>query len=417
MYRLTLDGEPGGNVTVPGYYASAPVLSPVGSMYVTTTRGLYAFGPNGETLWNYPIPAWANGKPTLLANGRIGVVGGWSPGVRVNMYQFDPDGTLLWKLPETIQYVWAAGSDALGGMWNVGWNQELWVGDFLGTKARSHSFGLLFSVGGPILGADGTLYRHVNDALYAIGPGQRVKRETVLLVNDAYTEQGGSVTLRARLALGPTGGGISGRTLSFRVDGAPVGQAHTDSLGYASLSYPVDGAQIGRHEIAVSWEGDTQYWEDEATAALWVDVPASAIRGQVFLELWQQDTTGMPVRYEVLDGGGTVVSEGWTTLGAQGAYRIEVQHDGTASLRIKGSHWLSHKVDGLMLDPSAPAYASFLLKNGDVDGNNQVGLHDMNEIMLRFNSTLPTEADLNGSGQVDLEDLTIVLINFHKEGT
>ncbi|MEP0765947.1 MAG: hypothetical protein HRF45_05315 [Fimbriimonadia bacterium] len=418
VYRLTLDGAVEGFATVPGYYASVPVLSPNGRMYVTTTTGLYAFGPVGEPLWNYPIPAWANGKPTLLANGRIGVVGGWSPGVRVNMYQFDPDGTLLWKLPETIQYVWSAGSDALGGMWNVGWNQDLWLGDFLGAKAWSRSFGPVYSMGGPILGANGTLYQHVNDTLYAIGPGQRVKQETMLLLDDAYTEQGGSVTLRARLALGRTCLGISGCTISFVVDGSWVGDAQTDALGYASLPYPVGGgAETGRHEITATWAGDTQYWENEASGALWVDVPASAIQGQVFLELWQPPTDGFPITYQVMDGGGAVVSEGWALLGANGAYRIEVQHVGTASLRVKASHWLSQKVDGLSLHPSSPAYASYLLKNGDVDGNNEVGLQDMNQVLLRFNKMETSEADLNGSGKVDLEDLTIVMINFHKSGT
>ena len=52
------------------------------------------------------------------------------------------------------------------------------------------------------------------------------------------------------------------------------------------------------------------------------------------------------------------------------------------------------------------------LSRGDVDGDNDVDLSDLAELLANYGSPAPAAGDLDGDGDVDLSDLAELLSNY-----
>ena len=113
------------------------------------------------------------------------------------------------------------------------------------------------------------------DATYAASTGAATltvaspKTATALTVAGVSGAAGQTVTLSARLKAGVTN--LSGRTVSFTVDGTAVGSAVTNPSGFASLSYTLPAAaSVGSHTVGTAFAGDAAYAASSGTGTLTV---------------------------------------------------------------------------------------------------------------------------------------------------
>lgn len=390
-----------------------PVFASDGTAYLTPFDGYFqCFNPNWSLRWEYIIDG-AYGAPSVLPNGRVTAAGFMDSA----LYSFDPDGTLLWLVDQFSMGDERVRTDAVGTAMNVNWTHTIWAVDYLGETLFTADFDGTRIPQSHIMGADGTIYVNMDSTLMAIGPGVPVPQETFVVINDLLSQAGATVTLQARLALARNGGGLSGRPVQFKVGGVTVGNTSTDWRGIASLNYTIPAqTESGPITIEAIAASDDRAWGSSASGKLWVTPKLSTVSGIVELQFYFASRAGVPIAFEVLDGQ-TVVARATGVLNSVGLYTIAVPVKGTYSLRAKGPTWLSHRVDGVVFDPDTPALSSYSLINGDADGDNVVGLGDLNVILLNFQKSGTAPGDLDGSRQVDLTDVTIALLSFAKSGT
>lgn len=149
-----------------------------------------------------------------------------------------------------------------------------------------------------------------------------------------------------------------------------------------------------------------------------IEVPAKvAIRGKVTLEEFEGNLTQVPVLVELRQQGSTVRTV-QVTLDSEGNYAIPEVEAGTYDLAFKASHWLRKVVSGVVAAGTADVTGvDVSLINGDVDGDNEVGLTDAGALIAAFGSgpgdaAWNPDADLNGDEEVGLVDFGILVRNF-----
>ncbi len=82
---------------------------------------------------------------------------------------------------------------------------------------------------------------------------------TTLTVSAASGAPGASLSLTAKLADGG-GAGVSGKSITFALDGSGIGSATTAATGIATLAYTVtDALSAGAHTLGGSFAGDAAY--------------------------------------------------------------------------------------------------------------------------------------------------------------
>ncbi len=97
------------------------------------------------------------------------------------------------------------------------------------------------------------------DTSYNAGSGTgtlTAKANTTLTVTNTTGALGQTVTLKALLKRATDGALITGRSVIFKIDGAAVGSATTDSTGTASYSYHIVTLTVANHTIAASYAGE-----------------------------------------------------------------------------------------------------------------------------------------------------------------
>jgi hypothetical protein len=128
------------------------------------------------------------------------------------------------------------------------------------------------------------------------------------------------------------------------------------------------------------------------------------------------DPTKARLRFEVTDPStGEVVCGRWVYPAADGSYKLTPVPRGLWDLRVSGTHWL-RAVGSLNVHTSDLTGVDVSLVNGDVDGDNVVGLTDLAWVLADFTKVKTQDSDLDGDGQVGLTDLGIVLTSFGQAG-
>jgi len=141
---------------------------------------------------------------------------------------------------------------------------------------------------------------------------------------------------------------------------------------------------------------------------------------QVEWQLWMGGS--VPVQVEILRPNGTLLKR--YTLSPNDAGMVALPRDGAVSpgwydVRVKSSHWLSSRLRGVFLPSTGAAAVS--LRNGDVDGDDEVTLQDFGLLLQAF-GCVPGDpnwnpnADLDGDGEVTLFDFGILLGSFGLSG-
>ncbi len=154
-----------------------------------------------------------------------------------------------------------------------------------------------------------------------------------------------------------------------------------------------------------------------------VTVSAALVTGQVALGNWSASRLYVPVRIEIRAVGSTTPLDAQTVLlDAQGNFQMATSLPaGNYDIAVKGSHWLRQVLANQTIHANGLGGLSFSLLNGDIDGNNAVGLSDFARLKSAFGS-LPgnpnwnPNADLDGNGAVGLSDFAILKLNFGRIG-
>jgi outer membrane protein assembly factor BamB/subtilisin family serine protease len=152
-----------------GADASAPVLAPDGTIYVSLGDTFYAFNPDGTTQWSYP--AGTSLRPAAVAaNGNI-----YAGAANGSVYAFNPGGGLLWTYPT---------SGTITASPTIGLDGSLYIGSYDGYFYALNPNGTLkwrYFVGSWInpsaaLGPDGTIYvGSTTSKVYALNPDGTLK--------------------------------------------------------------------------------------------------------------------------------------------------------------------------------------------------------------------------------------------------
>jgi hypothetical protein len=98
------------------------------------------------------------------------------------------------------------------------------------------------------------------------------QQATTLNVNTAAGTYGGTVNLSATLTSGASG--VSGKSISFTLNGNPAGSATTNSTGIATLSnVPISGINAGTYATGIGgrFAGDSSFASNSGTASLTVN--------------------------------------------------------------------------------------------------------------------------------------------------
>ncbi|MBX7131927.1 MAG: hypothetical protein K1X67_04525 [Fimbriimonadaceae bacterium] len=115
-------------------------------------------------------------------------------------------------------------------------------------------------------------------------------------------------------------------------------------------------------------------------------------------------------------GSSTPVESHSIPIDSIGMIRFVTALRGNYDLAIKGSHWL-RSVHPVAITNSSVTAAPFNLRNGDIDGDNEVGIADYAVLSSAYNSApgdlnWSASADLNGDEAVDIGDYSILSANY-----
>ncbi len=128
---------------------------------------------------------------------------------------------------------------------------------------------------GATIGSHSITAAFAGDATYLTSTGNgtlTVKYATTLTVANASGARGTNVTLTATLTQTSGGAVVSGKTITFKVDGKPAGTAVTNGSGVASLTYAISAtATVGSHALSDSFAGDSTYNTATGTGTLTVN--------------------------------------------------------------------------------------------------------------------------------------------------
>ncbi len=94
---------------------------------------------------------------------------------------------------------------------------------------------------------------------------------TLLKASSLSGKRGRTVNLTGALKRSTDGKYLSGRAITFSIDGVVVGTANTDTNGVVTLSYPIAATlEVGKHTILIVFDGDGYYRANNANATLTV---------------------------------------------------------------------------------------------------------------------------------------------------
>ncbi|MCX6381943.1 MAG: Ig-like domain repeat protein [Armatimonadetes bacterium] len=205
------------------------------------------------------------------------------------------------------------------------------------------------------------------DASYSASKGQGtltiLAAGTTIKVSASTVRPGDSKFLVATLKRTTDNGGVSFRTLSFKIDGNVVGTADTDGTGKASLAYKGgETYAVGAHTLAVDFVGDALYSTGtdsdtltiaQAPTKVSISSTAGKVGAKVTLKVKLTRATdsglldGKTVHFQVdgVDVGVAVTSAGFATLSytvqntlTVGIHTIGASFDGDAFyLSISGN--------------------------------------------------------------------------------
>lgn len=148
-----------------------------------------------------------------------------------------------------------------------------------------------------------------------------------------------------------------------------------------------------------------------------------AISGTVTLADYVGDKTIPSVEFEIRNvGSGANLDVRTTHLSSTGTYSFyTTAGPGTYDIYCKPSHWLKRRRGSVTILATGAVSVNFTNRNGDCDGDNEVGIGDYAIMSAAYNS-IPgdgnwnIDADLNGDDSVDIADYAILSAQYGNSG-
>jgi hypothetical protein len=152
------------------------------------------------------------------------------------------------------------------------------------------------------------------------------------------------------------------------------------------------------------------------TATIHVRSAQTRLVAQVVLEDYLGSLQGRQVQMQIRTQGSTEpLEEHLLPLDSNGRLQVTTPLRGVYDISLKGEHWLRRTLSSINLNGTVQIETS--LRNGDVDGDNEVSLFDFGMLVAAFGS-FPEDsrwnpnADLDGDEEVSLFDFGILVRNF-----
>ena len=241
--------------------------------------------------WCRIVPVNAPGQTLDMRNGNSATAGS-----AANLYHFTGTGNQLFRFdsatPPPLQVSNVAVSAVTTSSATVTWTTNITADDAV-------DYGLTSSYGSTTTGTgsqgstdnhsvtlsglvSGTVYHYRvrstdlngRTATSADATFTTTTQATSVTVTSATGTAGQSVMLTARLKRSSDGAFLSGKALTFKIDGVTVGTAATHSSGSATLTYTLPGTTTaGSHVLTASFAGDSAYNASTGTGTLTVTSP------------------------------------------------------------------------------------------------------------------------------------------------
>jgi len=358
------------------------------------TTGYLYVGTYGRGIWRMPLPSASSMTTRLVVDSVSGTLGG-NVNLSATLQRTD---TLAGISGKTLQF--AVGGVPVGSAVTGSNGVALLaytVPESLGTGSRT--IAVTFEGDSTANPSSGTGILTISKAMPEI------------VLSNMTARRGQTVNLEATLRRQDNTAPISGRTVTFKVAGATVGSANTDSSGRASVPYAVPlNASLGNKVLRAEFAGDAVYMSTSRDGTL--EVRKVLVQGSVALGDFGGTVGGLPVQVNVTQGSSTETLS--ASLDSGGQFAVETALAGSGSVAVKVTHWLRQRVSASLSGVVALVWS---LTNGDVDGDNEVTLFDFGQLVSAF-GTVPGDsnwnpnADLDGDNEVTLFDFGILVRNF-----
>jgi outer membrane protein assembly factor BamB len=451
LFAIRPDGTQKWVQTFQNPIEETPAVGSDGTIYVGTDywgppdEGLYAMNPDGSQKWEYSIHEdiehWWVDSPMLGLDGTIYAFGyagyvfcldmtgnakwvyfNYDPGetstptigpdgtVYMGSYYLsggiqaiNPNGTYKWNYPGRYESPMVSPSNAL----IYTQSDKLYCLTMNNTQSYP-SQAWTFNIGSvqdyppsPSL-YNGVIYLASQDgSLYAIGPNRLKKWSFATggpILSSASIDGAGNAYV----------GSSDGCVYAISASGGLMWKVSTGAPVYSS---PAIGS-------------DNTIYVTSSNGKLYAIGPIT-LSGKVTLQSYTGDVTKVPMTVALRNQGSTVALETHTVnLGTDGSYSCSISTPSLASgsftVLAKASHWLAQSVP-LSTDTEGNGLASFMLLNGDINGDNFVEDQDYSLLGVAWHSSTGDVnynplADLNGDGVVEDQDYSIMGTNWYMEG-
>lgn len=182
------------------------------------------------------------------------------------------------------------------------------------------------------------------------------------------------------------------------------------------------GTKIGGYLQVVNDGGNPNNGATAVFSNITID-PYPAIKGNVTLQDLAVSPAGKALTIEIRDVGSTTPIETITgIMKADGTYAAKPNvATGNYDIAIKGPTHLRKVVSNVAITNDGAANVNASLKNGDSDGDNEVGIGDYSILSGAYNTNVgdpgySASADLNCDGSVDIGDYAILSNNYSMLG-
>jgi len=191
----------------------------------------------------------------------------------------------------------------------------------------------------------------------------------------------------------------------------------TSAFGPANVSVDECVFMHNSQSILLATHGRGMWTADQSN-------PAGLFKVQVALQGYVPSVSTQPMTITILQAGTeTVLTQKIVNPGVTGLCSMDPEVPaGTYDVRIKASHWLSKRLNGLAFGTGGYTVGTIqTLKNGDCAPDNIVDLGDFDTFALAFGSSVgdanySAMADLTGDTNVDLGDFDLLALNFGQSG-
>ncbi|MGA1844836.1 MAG: PQQ-binding-like beta-propeller repeat protein [bacterium] len=186
IYALNPDGTPRWTFQTGYYVLSSPAVGPDGSIYASSCDGhLYALNPDGSLQWSFETEPYYIVTPTIGSDGTIYIGGsdgypfpqyGYvdaNTSIGYNLYALNPDGSVKWHYTHAYWDMLSSSPaiDSDGTVYIGSCSGNLCALDPSGNlkwRYQTGSISANSSLSYPVIGADGMVYIHNAETLYAV---------------------------------------------------------------------------------------------------------------------------------------------------------------------------------------------------------------------------------------------------------